>query len=183
MSNENQAYQRAGLFVGTTNVWEIENNENIDPNLKLLLVRLYQNINDITLALNLKEGGYYVKQPFVTGAKFFPNPLDPTTGTASYRQISRVVIDFGALPAAGAKTVPHNLTVGAKWTLVRVTGASTNPTAVFPARRFIPIPYVGIVAADNLELSANDTNITITTGGTNYSAFTQTYVIMEYITT
>ncbi len=185
MSNVNQAYQRSGLFVPTTNVWEVESNDKIDPNLKLLLVRLYQNINTITLALNLKEGGYYVNQPFVTGAQFFPSPSDSTLGTPNYRQISRAVIDCGALPGGAIpnpKLIPHNLEIGPKWTTVKILGSATNPTSVFPARRFIPLPYVGIVAADNIEVSVNQTNVTITSGGTDYSAFTMSYIIIEYIT-
>lgn len=64
-----------GLFVPTTNVWDIQNLEegkDITPALKELLVRLYQNINAISLALNLKDSGYYVQQEFLTGQVFFP---------------------------------------------------------------------------------------------------------------
>jgi len=93
-----------GLFVPTTNVWdvsEIYSLEGIKPEFKELLVRLYQNINNLSLALNLKDTGYYTEEEFVTGQVFFPNPsLSSTTQqTPTFRQTFRKVINFVSLAA------------------------------------------------------------------------------------
>ena len=194
MPNLSQDYQRSGLFVPTTNVWEVESNEKIDPNVKLLLVRLYQTVNTIALALNLKEGGYYVEDPFVTGALLFPNPNDPNVskGSPPYRQMFRAVINFGALPTSGTTSVAHNLTIGAQWTFTRIYGCSTNPTlfTVPPTafgspplgKNYIPLPYVSVRdATGNLELSVDQVNVNITTAGTDYSNWTITYIILEWV--
>jgi len=179
-----QEFQRIGSFVPTTNVWEISRLQDVDvnsPEFKDLLVRLYQNVNLISLVLNTKDSGIYSEQTFVTGSVFYPNPTLVRQGR---RQVSRVVVDFGALPAAGTKSVAHGLNVGDQWTVVKLYGAATNPTAAGNARRFIPIPYVAVNTdpGDNLELWADRTYVNISTGGTNYSAFTVTNVVFEYLT-
>ena len=170
---QNQQYQRTGSFVQTTQIWGNEDD-------KTLLTRLYQNVNQIAVVLNTKETGAYYQQEFVTGALFFPNPNNLTNVPPTppvERQVSRIVINFGALPAAGTKSVPHRLDIGPQWTFVKIYGCATNP-----GTRFIPLPYVSALAANTLELSVDMTNVSITTGGTNYSAFTMTYVILEFIT-
>src|SRR5579859_3046186 len=95
--------QEVGLFVPTTNVWDTGQiyEANIDnPQLVELLVRLYQNINVVAIALNLKDSGLYFQQEFINGQTFFPNPANSsaTELNPSPRQVYRQVIDFGALP-------------------------------------------------------------------------------------
>ena len=174
----------AGSFVPTTLIYDVAQLYETDiksPEFKELLVRLYQTTNLISLVLNTKNSGYNVLQEFLTGALLFP-----VIGNAQqdYRQISRMVVNFGALPAAGTKTVAHNIqNVTTDFSVTRVIGASTNP--VIANMSFIPIPYASAGANnnDNLELFADDTNVYITTGGKDYSAWTNTYVFLEYVKT
>lgn len=179
----NQQYQRAGSFVQTTQVWDQAQLANINVNseeFKKLLVRLYQNINQIAVILNTKETGAYYQQEFVTGSLLFPNPADTLSSTLPVvpvnRQISRIVVNFGALPNATTKSVPHNLIIGPQWTFIKISGCATNP-----GTSFIPIPYSSSNAADIIELNADMTNVNITTAS-DKTAYTTTYVILEFVT-
>lgn len=177
-SYPNQA--NPGLFVPTTNVWDVAELYTVDvqsSEFRELLVRLYQNINTIALALNLKDSAYYVDQEFVNGQVLFPNPaLSSSTASAPvYRQVFRKVIDFGALANAGTKSVAHGLTITAGFSFTRIY-ATASDTIGF---NYIPIPYAS-VAAGNVELNVDLTNVTIITGS-DYSAFTICYVILEYV--
>lgn len=170
-----------GLFVDTTSVWdtsEIYSTNVTSEEFKELLVRLYQNLNKMSLALNLKDSGYYVDQEFVTGQVYFPNKtLSSTTAQApTYRQTFRKVINFGALTNNSAKTVAHGLTITSGFTFTRIYGCSSNTSGT----AYIPIPYASSVAADIIELSVDGTNVIITTAS-NKTAFTVTYVVLEFL--
>lgn len=169
--------------IPTTNVWDpsqIYEVEGISEPLSELLVRMYQNLNQMSLAINAKDAGYYLLEEFVNGQQFFADPAD--TDQTNYRPDFRRAVNFGALPAAGSKSVAHSIAPTADYIATRVYGAATNPTAGAGTPFFIPIPYSSATAvADNLELYVTDTNVVITTGGTDYSAFTQCVVVIEYI--
>lgn len=172
----------SGAFVPTTNVWDVSQLYEIDinsPAFKELLVRLYQNINNIALVLNLKDTGYYLNQPFVNGQLYFPNPaynsstpLDP-----GYRQVWRLVINFGVLPNTGTKSVAHGLTINSGVTFTRIYATASDTTGF----NYIPIPYASATGTTNIELSVDATNVTITTAS-NRSNFNICYVILEYLT-
>lgn len=171
-----------GLFIPTTILFDVDRAIEAKPGSeedKELQIRLYQAINNIILALNLKDTGYYLTQEFVTGAVYF----NANNDFNNLRPVYRIVVDFGALPAAGTKSVAHNIpniTVSGTttFTFVKSYGEATNPTAV----TFIPIPYSSATSvASNLEIMVDSTNVNITTGGTDYSAYTRTLVTLEYI--
>lgn len=170
-----------GVFVPTTNVWDLAQLQEVDVNseeFKELLVRLYQNINIIAQAVNLKESAYYATQEFVNGQSFFPDPtLNSNSGTTPvYRQVCRLVINFGALPNTATKTVAHNLTVTGGYTFTRIYGAASNTTG----QTYLPLPYSSPVLANNIELSVNNVNVVVTTAA-NYSSYGTTYIILEYL--
>lgn len=169
-----------GSFVPTTNIWEIQQLQDldIDPNLKEIIIRLYQNINLVSLVLNTKDTGIYDLTEFVNGQVFFANPtLNSTTPQSpTPRQAYRLLINFGALPNATTKSVAHGLTLQSNWSVTRIYGAATNPST-----SFIPIPYASATdVAHNIELNMDATNINIITGS-DYSAYTTCYVIVEYL--
>jgi hypothetical protein len=174
-----------GAFLPTTNVWDI-NDElqqlEVDPKLKELLVRLYQNINNVSLMVNIKDTGYYDLNEFVNGQLFFPNLTynDPSSTNYplqnAYRQVYRRVINFGPLPAAGTKTVAHGITFTSTLSLTRMYGAATDPVG----QTVIPLPFASPVLVQNIKLYADNTNVVITVGQ-DYSAYTICYVVMEYI--
>jgi len=175
-----------GSFIPTTNIWdvsEVNNTKGISPELKELLVRLYQNLNRMSIALNTKDSGLYVtgsgtNQEFVTGQTYFPNPAlnSSTPGTPTMRQTLRRVINFGPLPNSGTIAMPHNLTVTPGFTFTRIYGCASDIVDFL----YIPLPYASNTAGDNIELSVNATDVVITTAA-NYSNYTVTYVVIEYI--
>jgi hypothetical protein len=169
-----------GLFVPTTNVWDVGQvyQANIDnPQLVELLVRLYQNINNVAIALNLKDSGIYYLQEFINGQIFFPNPANSsaTQVNPSQRQVYRLVINFGALPNTAAKSVAHGIVVSVDTTFTRIY-ATASDTAGF---NYIPIPYVD-PAGNNIAISVDATNVTITTSS-DRTNFNICYVILEYL--
>lgn len=177
----------AGQFVPTTNIWDVQDIYSTDVNsdaFKELLVRLYQNINYIAIAVNAKDTGLYnTVNPFVNGQVFFSNPTltSLTSTTPSFRQVLRLVINFGALPGSGivggTKSVNHGLTPNSSYTFTRIYACASDTSG----KNYIPIPYASPTIANNIELSVNSTQVTITTGS-NRSNFNVCYVILEYLT-
>lgn len=169
-----------GLFIGTTDVWDTAQiyQANIkDPELELLLVKLYQNLGIMATAVNWKDSGYYFTREFVNGQIFFPNPVNnSSTQTApAERQVYRQTINFGALPNNATKTVAHNIPITATTTFTRIYGAASDTSG----NNYIPLPYVD-AAGSNVQLSVNGANVTVTTTS-NRTNFTICYVIVEYI--
>lgn len=169
-----------GSFVPTTSVWEIQQiqSANIDANLKEILVRLYQNINNIAIVLNGKDSAMYNTNEFLTGQTFFPtlNQAQSNASTPQMRPVYRTVVNFGPLPNATTKTVPHNIPVNAGYTFTRIYGAASNATG----QSNIPIPFSSSVLNENIKLEITNTNASITTG-IDYSSYTNCYIITEYI--
>lgn len=171
--------QNTGTFIPQTNIWDV--NEiyaaNLDPKLTELLVRMYQNLGLMATNVNYKDAGYYVLLPFVNGQLYFANPSNNSSTTAypANRQVNRLVINFGALPNAGTKSVAHNLPVNAVWTFTRIYGCATNPNT-----QFIPLPYVSTILANEVELWVDPTNVNVRTAA-NYTAYTITYIILEWL--
>lgn len=176
----NQNATLYGSFVPTTNIWDVGLLYQTDvnsPEFKELLVRLYQNVNNISIALNTKDTGYYTTQEFVNGQLYFPNPaLNSSTPTvASYRQVFRTTVNFGALPNSGTKSVPHNIAITDAFTFTHIYGTASDVTG----NSYIPLPFVD-TSGNNIELNVDATNINIitTSDRTNY---TVCYVVVEYL--
>lgn len=176
-----------GAFVPTTNIWDVSRVQSVEINsaeFRELLVRLYQNINNISLILNLKDTGYYVLSEFINGQLMFPNPsLNSTTAQApSYRQVFRKVVNFGTLPNNTTISVAHGLEISivppvTTYSFTRIYGAASTTDQT----SFIPLPYASSVdIPHNIEVSVDNTNVNITTGS-DYSAYTITYIVLEYI--
>lgn len=167
-----------GAFVPTTNVWDPREIYEVDITsmaFKELLVRLYQNLNNISINLNLKDTGYYVQEEFVNSQQFFENPTVVSTKPqdAVFRQVFRKVIDFGALPNTGVKTVAHNIAPTSSYSFTRIYGTASDQTGL----NYIPLPYAG---ANPIELSVDATNVIVTTTS-NRTNFNVTYIVLEYL--
>jgi hypothetical protein len=171
----------SGSFVPTTNVWDVANISDIDvtsPEFKELLIRLYQNLNLMSTVLNTKDTGYYNLSQYSCGQLFFPNPAANSTNTnaKNFRQVLRKVINFGTLPNAAVATVAHGITTTAFTQFTRIYACATDPADM----EYLPIPYASSTAANNIELSVDNTNVTITTGS-DRTAFTKCVVVLEYL--
>ncbi len=174
-----------GLFLPTTELFDVGDLEQAGVNNELfkeLLIRISQASNTSNLALNLKDTGYYVIEEFVNGQVFFKNPaLSSTTAQVpSFRQVFRKVINFGTLPNSGAANVAHGITIDDNTTFTRIYGTASD---VGVSKEYITLPYIdvsGTVAAGNIELRVDNTNVTITTTGDGTN-FTFCYIILEYL--
>jgi hypothetical protein len=171
------------LTLPTTSVWDpsvLQDIEVNSPEFKELLVRLYQNINLVAVAVNLKDTGYYDTFEFVNNQRFFPNPaLNSLTGTQpTFRDVIRKVINFGTLPNAGTTSVAHGITLTANTTFTRIYGCSSDTTN----NVYIPLPFDSAGTAQGVELLVSGLNVTIITES-NRSTFTVTYVVLEYLQT
>ncbi len=169
-----------GLFVPTTEIFDtsfLEGKDISSPEFKQFIKVLTERINDISLQLNLKDTGIYSEEEFVNSQVFFPNPsLSPTTAqNPTQRQVFRKVINFGALPAITTKTVAHGITIDANTSFTRIYGVANRPGLTF-----IPLPYSSSTLSQNISVSVGTANITIKTAA-DFSPFTTTYVVLEYI--
>lgn len=176
MANRNNV----GAFVPTNNVWDVSDiyeTEVTSPAFKELLVRLYQNLNLMSLVVNMKDTGLYVDSELVTSNQYFTNPAlsSATQQNPTLRPVFRMVVNFGALPNTATKSVAHNINPTLSFTFTRIYGCSTNPLT-----SYIPLPYASPVLVNNIELNADATNVNITTGS-DRTAYTTTYVVLEYI--
>lgn len=161
-----------GSFVATTNVWDVGQLLEADVNseeFKLLLVRLYQNINNISLVLNGKETGFHLLEEFVTGQQWFNINNDNNQLRPNYR----LVVNTGAL-GAGLNQTPHGLTPTNTWTFTRISGAASDTTTL----TYVPLPHANGGATDIIvTVDATFVNITNNSG----AAFTNSYIILEYL--
>ncbi len=168
-----------GLFIPTTNIYEIEDiqSKGLDKELiRNILVHLYQDMNNVAIALNLKDSAYYFNEEFMNGQVLFPNPNLIYTNNAG-RQIFRTVVDFGVLPNAAMKSYPHNIEITNTTTFTRIYATASDPINF----SYLPIPYSSASSvANNIEISVDSVNVNITTG-VDLSAYTTTYVILEYV--
>lgn len=169
-----------GAFVPTTNIWDVSNIYSININsddFKELLVRLYQNLNLMSVLLNGKDSGFYPLAEFITGQTYFPNPAVITNIIqAINRPVYRATINFGALPNTGTKSVAHGIPFASNYTVTRIYGAASDTTGL----NYIPLPYASPVLANNIELKVDGTNVTVITGS-NRSNFNISYIVLEYL--
>lgn len=176
-----------GSFVNTTNVWdvtEIYSTEVTSPEFKELLVRMYQNLNQMSLALNTKTSGYFntQNQQFVNGNVWFPNPAyssqtSPFTNP-TFRQELQQVLNLPqngggfALPAGATVTINHNITCTTTTTFTGIDGVASDTVGF----HYYPINYAG---ASTISAFANGTQVSIT----NNTAinFTVCYVVLRFL--
>lgn len=171
-----------GTFIETTAIFDIlqlaENSQN--PELQELAYRLYYILNNLAIATNLKDSGYYDVNQYISGRLYFPNPVfnSGSKGTPVYRPVMRVVVNFGALPNAATKSVAHFITCipgGTTFTQIYATASKTTAPL-----SYIPIPFASPILNENIKITVDDTNVNITTA-IDYSAYTVCYVVLEFI--
>jgi hypothetical protein len=162
-----------GSFVPTTNVWDVSRLYDIEvtsPEFKELLVRLYQNVNNIALVLNTKVTGYYINEEFVSGKLFFnPASNDP----AALRPGFIKTINTGAL-GAGVTAVNHNIAVTNTFHWMFISGAATNTGTLVG----YPITFAG-AAGNNIEVTVSATQVII--NNASGVTFTDSQVTLEYV--
>jgi hypothetical protein len=150
----------------------------LDTSSQEFKIRLYQLFNSLAIAINQKESGLYQGVETINNQLFPANPaLDSSTPQApQQRPAFRKVIDFGALPDTSEKPVAHGIDFNAASTMTHLYATTTNPTT----SNYRPIPFVSDDATELIMLRADGTNVYIKTFK-NQTAFTRTFVILEYI--
>jgi len=173
---------KQGANIPTTSLLDVQRLYTVDiksPEFKELMVRLWQTVNTLSLATNMKDTGYYTLEEFINSQYFFKDPTEiaAINTDPKYRPVFRKVINFGALPNATTKSVAHGLTLTDDYKFTRIYGTATDPST---PRFGIPLPYSSATLNENIELFVDDTNITIITA-IDYSSFTNCFVIIEYL--
>ena len=132
-----------GSYIPTTNIWDPTElyQSDIDPKLKEILIRMYQNLNRMSLVVNSKETGIYTDLfEFVNSQSWFPNPnTNSSTSTSpTSRNDFRTVINYRvALPENGTVAIPHGITFITPVTFTRIYATATNSAGLTA----IPLPF------------------------------------------
>ncbi len=162
-----------GLFIPTTSVWDVSRLYDVEvgsEEFKELLVRLYQNVNNIAIVLNAKCSGYYINEEFVNGKLYF-NPND--NNVMELRPGFQKTINTGAL-GAGVTAVNHGITVTNTFKWMFISGAATNTGTLVG----YPITFAG-AAGNNIEVRTTATQVIINNG--SGVTFTDSQVTLEYV--
>lgn len=114
-----------------------------------LAVELDKSYIDIANAVNTRTIGVYPKNfSVVTGNSWY------LTGSNQRQQTLRQVYTF-----TSAGSIPHNINTQSISGFTFISGSFTDGT------NFYPLPYVAIVAANQVQVVITPTNIVITAGG------------------
>ena len=161
-----------GSYVPTTNVWDVARLYEVDINsdeFKELLVRLYQNVNNIALVLNTKSTGYYINEEFVSGKLFFnPESNDPLQLRPGYI----MAVNTGAL-GSGVTAIDHNIAVTDSFKWMFIYGSATDTITIVG----YPLPFAG-ATGNNIEVSVTSTQVLI--NNNSGVTFTDSQVTLEY---
>lgn len=162
-----------GSYVPTTNVWDVSRLYEVEissPEFKELLVRLYQNVNNIAVVLNTKCSGYYINEEFVSGKLFFnPSSTDPLQLRPGFIK----TINMGTL-GAGVTAVNHNITITNTFKWMFIYGSATNTGTLVG----YPLPFAG-AAGNNIEVRTTSTQVII--NNNSGVTFTDAQVTLEYV--
>lgn len=133
---------------------------------------LSEQLRRIAYGVNSREIGFFLNEELLCGQQFIPG----ITGVnGEFRSIFRMVVVFDALPNTTTKTVAHNIKVDANFSLMNMYISATDPIGLTG----FSLQYWSKAASD-IVLSYDATNVIVTTGS-DYSNFTKSYVVMEYI--
>lgn len=157
-----------GMFVPTSVIYDAQRVLEADVNskdFKQLIVRLYQTVNILSLAINAREVGSYPTQEFVIGNLYY-NPS--SSAISDLRPIFRTTVNTGAIVGAINPGKPHGLTPTDGWQFVRIYGVACKTST----QEYWPMPN------SDITVSLDATNIVIT----NFSGvlFDVSSVVLEY---
>lgn len=170
MSFLNNQISNQGMFVPEVVIYDVRTITSLDVSsseFKLLIVRLSQSVNNISINLNKKEIGLYPLEEIVTGSLYYQLPAPHTTGL---RTVFRWTYSIGAITGAGV-AFNHNLPLANTWEFKVISGMANDNVGF----NYYPIPMTGLTIRVNL------TQVVITnTTGIN---FTSGSVVLEYMKT
>lgn len=161
--------QNTGSYIGTTQVWDVGTLATLDVNsdeFRELLVRLYQQINNVSLALNTKDSGFYLNEEFNTGINV-SNPL--SSNPLNLIPLFRTVVIFGTV-GAGATVMAHGISIIAGFQFVKISGAASRTIAPL---LYYPVPTT------NISVIVDQTNVTI--NNASGVIFQGARIVLEYV--
>ena len=169
-----------GFYVPTTDVSDAKTLQTLDvnsPEFKDFLVRLQQRLNNLALYQNNKVAGIFSLDEQINGKQYFQTIQGAGTGQQSQiqRQVYHKTFNVGPLLFPGPNIIPTGLDITSDWIATAIYGTATEPGA-----RMIPLPFASPTDIENIKLEVIGTDIVITTA-MDYSAFTITYVTLEYV--
>lgn len=128
---------------------------------------LVEHLKKVSNAINIREIGWFLDTELLSGKAFIPGVnIAGNNSPLQYRQILRIVVDFGAL-TIGVNTKAHGVTVDANFSLMQLYAAATNTSTMTGE----PIPN----GSDTISYDA--TNIIINVA----AAYDRCWAVFEYI--
>ncbi len=123
-------------------------------------------------AINSKESGLYVPVENAAFISYF-TPTDTQRLRNVYRKtFDMVKLNGGVIAPGSMLTFPHGITTIV--TPTRIYGTATNTTP-----GYLPLPYVSLVATENIQIFLNNTVVGIFVGATQLP-LTQAYITFEW---
>ena len=127
--------------------------------------------------------GSYNTVETLSGKKWTPRNRASADTPIIQREVFRKIVDLDGLndfTSTNPQPVPHGITTNANTFVTALYGAASDPGAS-SLTAALPLPYVDISAlAACIELRMDATNI-ILESGTDYSAYTNAWVVIEYV--
>ena len=133
---------------------------------------LVERVKKISLAVNNRQIANFVSAEVLSGQKF------DSSQPQEFRDGFRKVINFGALPNATTKTIAHGIKFDSNFTLTNLYLSATDP-AGFTA---FSVQNYSLTAGPSILIRMDATNIIVTTTN-DFSAYTRSFVIIEYLLT
>lgn len=140
-------------------------------------------LREVTEVANDSVKPLYITSETLAGKRWDPADTSSLNDPNEFRNVYRKVINLEGLndfSTTSPQTVPHGISTTEDTFITQLYGVATDPAAS-ALNSAIPLPYVNINSlAECIELRMDATNI-ILESGTNYSAYTQAWVVVEYV--
>ena len=140
---------------------------------------LVEQLKKLAIATNQREIGLFIDVETLSGQQWIPTTAMSGPGSSNsqqFRTVFRKVIDFGALPAGGNKPIAHGIVFDTNFTLVNLYLSATDPVNF---KAFSLQYWANSVAGSIiLNMDASNVNVTVTS---NYSAYTRSFIVIEYL--
>jgi hypothetical protein len=138
---------------------------------------IVEQMKKMSNAINIREIGWFLDEELLSGKAFIPGVnIQGNQNSQQFRQILRIVINFGTLPNNTTKSVPHGIIFDSNFTLIEMWISATDPINF----KAFSLQYWANSGPGSIILNMDATNVNVTTTS-NYSAYTRSYVIIEYI--
>lgn len=147
---------------------------------------LVEHLRQITEGVNDSEKGFHVDVETLAGKFWTPRARASADDPIVYRNVFRKVVDleglddFSAGTPPNTQTVAHGITFTENSFITALYGAATDP-ALSDLNAGIPLPFLDVgTLANGIQLDIDGTNINLTSSA-DYSAYTEAWVVVEYV--